>query len=702
MTTLCAGAMLVGHADSNVSQNPLLAQWNTPFGVPDFEKIKISDFEPAFEATIKMQQDEINAITVSSKAPNFENTILALDNSGAMLDRTMAIFANLSASDMTPELEAIQEPVSNMLTNHESNMMLNEKLFSRIKFVQQHADSLTLDPLQRRLVDKFYKEFVRSGANLSPQDKERLRGIDQKLAAQSIAFGRNVRNDNNNFVLEITDKAQLAGLPATTLAAALAEGTTRQADGRTKAKGDLWVFTLDKASMIPLLENSSNAQLRKTIYMGYLARADHDDQNDNKQIIDSIVNLRIERANLMGFQNHASFVLDNAMAKTPEAVYSLLTELWTPALVRAKDERDQLAKLKQADGLGNTIEPWDWWYYSEKLKNSKYKLDAAALRPYFSLPNVLDGMFNLTTKLYGLTFRPLESMPRYNTENKVYEVLEKDGSHLGVIYFDFHPRATKGVGAWCDTFRPQSYSTDGKRVAPVVTIVCNFTKPVGDEPALLNLDEAETLYHEFGHGLHFLMQDVPYRALAGVEHDFVELPSQIMENWTFEPQVLRTYAKHYKTGKIIPDSLINKIQQSALFNQGFNTVEYLGASLLDMDYHTINQTGKVDARLFEQAMSTKYGFMPEIAPRYRSTYFQHIFAGGYSSGYYAYIWAEVLDADAYQAFVQSGDIYNPKIAKAFRDNILSKGGTSDGNTLYRNFRGTEPSKKPLMKKRGLI
>lgn len=692
-STLCAAALMAGYSSNAQVENPLLSAWDTPFEVPPFDKIKTSDFEPAVRASIYLHNAEIQKITSSPKSPTFENTILALDNSGEMLERTLAIFYNLSASDMTAELEAIQEPISNLLTEHESNMMLNAALFARVKQVYDRRVELGLDPLQSRLTEKLYKKFERSGANLSDADKQTLRQIDQQLSALSIAYGRNVRNDNSNYTINVTNKADLAGLKPTTINAARAEAESRGKSG--------WVFTLDKASMIPMLEESSKPDLRKKIYNAYLNRANNGDGNDNKAIVDTIVNLRLQRAQLMGFPNHASFVLDQVMAKNPEAVHGLLADLLSPALKRAHAEKEELAALKAADGLGSVIEPWDWWYYAEKLRNAKYKLDGAALRPYFALDNVLGGMFELTTKLYGLTFKPVTNVPLYNAENRVYQVFDKDGSHLGIVYFDFHPRAIKGVGAWCDTFRAQQYK-DGVRVAPVVTIVCNFTKPVGAEPALLNLDETETLYHEFGHGLHSLMQDVPYKGLAGVERDFVELPSQIMENWTFEPSVLRTYAKHYKTGEVIPDSLINKIQQSALFNQGFNTVEYVGASLLDLDYHTLSQPSHINADEFEQAFAVKYGFMPEIAPRYRSTYFQHIFAGGYSAGYYAYIWAEVLDADAYQAFVESGDIYNPEIAAAFRQHVLSKGGTADGNTLYRNFRGNEASKEPLMKKRGLL
>lgn len=695
MSTLCAATMLGSYGQEQAMQNPFFAPWGTPFEVPAFEKIKVEHYLPAYEEGMRQQIEQINTITSNPQPATFENTVLAMDNSGELLTRVRDVFDNLCESDITPEMEVVQSQVSSLFTAHKSNILLNDKLFKRIKHVYENSKGL--DPLQQRLTEKTYKMFERSGANLKAKDKDKLRKMDEQLAILSVNFNRNLRNDNGAFALEITDSQKLSGLPQGVVAAA-----AEVAKSRGKASGT-WIFTLDKASMIPMLQYADDADLRRQIYTGYLERCNHNDQNDNKAIIDSIVNLRTERAHLMGFPNHAAYTLDRIMAKEPSAVYSLIEELWTPALKRAQVEKEELAAIKLAQGKGSTIEPWDWWYYSEKLRAQKYNLNAEDLRPYFELNKVRDGIFDLTTKLYGITYKPLEGMPLFNPENQVFEVLDKDGSHLGVMYFDFHPRASKGVGAWCSSFREQHYDNHGKKVSPLVIIVCNFTKPTADQPALLNLDETETFFHEFGHGLHGLMQDSPYKGLSTVERDFVELPSQIMENWAFEPEVLKTYAKHYKTGEVIPDSLVQKIQASALFNQGFNTVEYLGASLLDMDFHRINEPiDNMDVAEFEKKSINRYGSMKEIWPRYRSTYFQHIFGGGYSSGYYAYIWAEVLDADAYEAFVQSGDIFNPQIADSFRKNILSKGGTQDGAVMYRNFRGAEPSKEPLMKKRGLI
>lgn len=697
MTTIASLAMLTATASSQATaqaQNPFFVEWTTPFGVPPFGEIKPEHFIPAFEEGIRQHKAEVEAIINNTAALTFDNVVVAYDNAGELLDKVNSVFGCLTGTDITPELESIQQQISPMLTSHRSDLSLNPKLFAKVKAIYDQRKSLNLNAAQSRLLDKLYKGFERGGANLSDSDKAKLRELDQQLSKLSLSFGRNLRNDNGAFALVIDNQADLTGLPESVKTAAAAEAKSRSMEGK-------WVFTLDKPSLIPFLQYADNRSLREQLYKGYLERCNHGNANDNKAVLDAIANLRIERANLLGFDNHASYVLDRNMAKDPKAVYALLEELWSPALKLAGKELNEMKAIKVKEGQGEDFQSWDWWYYAEKVRKEKYNLDEEMLRPYFALNNVLDGIFDLTTKLYGITYRPLADVPTYNTENQVFEVLDKDGSHLGVVYFDFHPRASKRVGAWCTRFRGQSYK-DGNKVTPVVSIVCNFTKPAGNEPALLNLDEVETLFHEYGHGLHSLFCDVPYQSLAGVERDFVELPSQIMENWAFEPSVLAMYAKHYKTGEVIPANLVEKIQNSSLFNQGFATVEYLGASLLDMDYHTQTKSEKRDIAQFEQQSLSKFGLMPEIAPRYRSTYFQHIFSGGYSSGYYAYIWAEVLDSDAFEAFRESGNLFDPTVAAAFREHILSKGGTSEGGVLYQNFRGKEPKKEPLMKRRGLI
>lgn len=694
MIAIAATTFLSSCESTKVVENPFFATWSTPFGVPPFDQIKAEHYLPAIEEGMKLEKAEIDAIINNPDVATFENTIAAYDSRGEFLNKVSSVLGCITATDITPELEEIQAQVSRLATTHSSDISLNPMLFSRIKAVYDGRQSAGLDSVQLRLLDKIYKGFERSGATLSDGDKAKLREIDSKLSSLSLAFGKNLRNDNGNFCVLVDNLTELKGLPSNNITAAASEAKARNNDGK-------WAFTLDKPSMIPLLQYAENRELRKKLYMGYLERCNNNDENDNKAVIDSMVNLKLERANLMGFPTAAAFIIDRNMAKSPEAVYALLEELWTPALKRAAAEKAEMQAIMNAEGVAGNIELWDWWFYAEKLRAQKYALNEEELRPYFSLNNVRDGIFNLTTKLYGITYKDItKQVPLYAPENQVFEVIDKDGSHLGVVYFDFHPRKSKSVGAWCTRFRGQSYK-DGEKITPIVSVVCNFTKPNGDEPALLNLDETETFFHEYGHGLHSLFANVKYRGLGGVERDFVELPSQIMENWAFEPSMLRNYAKHYKTGETIPDDLIEKIQKSALFNQGFATVEYLGASLLDMDFHTVNTPGAIDVPSFEKASLAKFGAMPEIAPRYRSTYFKHIFNGGYSAGYYVYIWAEVLDSDAFAAFQQSGDIYNPELAERFRKEVLSQGGSADGTVLYHNFRGQEPSKQPLMERRGL-
>ncbi len=672
--------------------NPFFTEWTTPFQVPPFDDIKNEHFMPAFIEGMKLEKEEIDAIVNNTEAPTFENTILPYSTSGEFLGRVGIVFGGICGTDVTPELQAIRAEYSKLATAHNSDISLNEGLFQRIKAVYEGREAAGLDPMQMRLTEKIYKGFERNGANLSAEDKAKLREIDAQLSERSMTFGNNLIADNGSFTIVIDNEADLAGLPESVIAMGAADATARGEEGK-------WVYTLDKPSMIPFLQYSEKRELREKLYKGYLERCNNDDEFDNKKVLSDILNLRLERANLMGYDTFADFTLDQTMAKKPEAVFSMLQDLWTPAVARAKSELAEMKKIKGDDDF----ESWDWWYYAEKLRKEKYNLDEEELRPYFSLDNVLHGLFTLTERLYGLTYKEITAeMPLYNPENRVFEVTDADGSHLGVVYFDFFPRASKRVGAWCGSFRGQKYDKDGNFVTPIVSIVCNLTKPVGDAPALLSLDDVETIFHEYGHGLHGLFRDVKYASLSGVERDFVELPSQVMENWEFEPELLKEYAKHYQTGEVIPAELVAKIQNSSLFNQGFNTVEYLGASLLDMEYHVKSEKGDIDVAKFEADFNKKYGAMSEIAPRYRSTYFQHIFNSGYAAGYYSYIWAEVLDADAYEAFVESGNLFNKELAAKFRKEVLSQGGQADGSVLYRNFRGKDASRTPLMKNRGLI
>lgn len=695
LSALCAAALVTACGTGKTdTANPFFTEWDTPFGVPPFEQILPEHYIPAFTEGMAREKAEIDAIVNNPEAPSFENTILAYDNSGEFLSRVSSVFGCVTGTDMTPELEQIQGEVSPLLTRHRSDLSLNPELFARVKAVYEGRDTLCADSLQRRLTEKMYRNFVRGGAELSAEDQAELRQVDEQLSMLSIRFGRNLRGDNGEFVLMIDNQDDLKGLPRNVVDAAAHEAEQRGEKGK-------WAFTLDKPSLIPFLQYADNRDLREKLYKGYLTRCNHGDGRDNKATLDSIANLRLKRANLLGYPTHAAYVLERQMAKTPEAVYALLNELWTPALGRANDELAEMRAIKAAQTGDATFASWDWWYYAERLRKAKYDLNQDELRPYFALDSVRNGVFGLANKLYGITFRELTDIPKYNPENRVFEVIDNDGTtSLGVLYLDFHPRAGKRVGAWCTTFRSQSYDSTGARVAPVVSIVCNFSKPTADAPALLTLDETATFFHEFGHGLHQLFSMVQYKGLKGVERDFVELPSQVMENWAVQPQMLALYAKHYKTGETIPADLAGKIASSGLFNQGFATVEYLGASVLDMDYHTRTEGRPTDPNAFEAASMGRLGMIPQIEPRYKSTYFQHIFSGGYSSGYYSYIWSEMLDADAFDAFVKSGDLFNPELAARFRT-MLSRGGTADGDVLYRDFRGAEPSKEPLLHRRGL-
>lgn len=681
--------------------NPLLAEWDTPYGVPPFDKISASDYLPAFKEAMTMHDEEIRAIKENADAPDFENTILAFDNSGAMLSRTAALFFGVSGADTNPELQAVQEQVLPMLSEHSDGIMLDSELFGRIKTVYDNMESAGLDRMQKRLTEKIYKDFVRSGAALGEEDKKELSEINSRLSGLSFQFGKNLLGENARFrmVLNSTD---LDGLPS----------SVRNA-GRNAAKDaglgdDTYLFDLSYPSMIPFLTYSQRRDLREQIYTAYISRCSHGDEFDNSQVVNDIVRLRTRRANLLGYDSHADYVLDANMARNTDNVYDLLDEVWAPALATASRELDEMKKLKVKEDGSDDFQPWDWWYYAEKLRKAKYDLDQDALRPYFSLENVRQGIFELSNRLYGITFRPA-ALPAYNNECVSYEVFDKDGSLLGILYMDLHPRAgSKGPGAWCGVFREEGYKND-ERVAPIVYIVANFTRPSGNTPALLDLEEAQTFFHEFGHALHVLFKDVPYTGLLDVENDFVELPSQIMENWAVEPEMLRSYAIHWQTGKVIPDNFVERIQRSALFNQGFATTELVAAAYIDMDIHNISDAGEgadgyepIDLAEFErEALYVKRGLISQIWPRYRYPYFSHIFDGGYSAGYYGYLWAEVLDKDAYEAFRETGNVLDRKMATKFREEILSKGGTDDGMTLYVNFRGHEPGRQALLEARGL-
>ncbi len=591
-------------------------------------------------------------------------------------------------------MQKIAKEVSPMLSAHYDDIQLNEGLFQKVKAVFNQKEELELTTEQAMLLTKTYERFVRGGANLPKEQKEEFKEINKQLGLLSLAFRENQLAETNNFKLIIEDEANLSGLPDGAIAAAAETAETEGLSGK-------WVFTLQKPSLIPFITYSDKRELREQLFNGYIMRGNNGNDYDNKAIVNQMVNLRLDRAKLLGYKNHAAYILDNNMAKTPEKVYDLIESLMTAALPVAKEEAIELQKMIDAEGGGFQLEPWDWWYYAEKLKKEKYAFDDEALRPYFQLENVKQGAFNVAGKLYGLQFVLRNDIPVYHPDAMAYEVQEADGSTLGILYMDFFPRESKRGGAWMTSFRKQ-YVEDGENVIPIIQVVCNFSKPTGDTPALLSFDEASTLFHEFGHALHGLLSDCNYVTLSGtsVSRDFVELPSQVMENWAAEPEVLAMYARHYQTGEIIPDELLQKMKNASHFNQGFTTVEFMSAAILDMDWHTITENQDFDVMEFESKSLENMHMIPEIVVRYRSPYFAHIFAGGYSSGYYSYAWAEVLDADAFEAFKENG-IFDKATATAFRENVLSKGGTDDPMKLYIQFRGQEPTIDAMLERKGL-
>lgn len=699
---MAAGVAFVLGAWTNVSAqgvqangNPFLAEYTTPFKVPPFDKIKLEHYKEAFLKGMEEQAQEINAIVKQRSAATFENTIVALDQSGKLLSKVSAVFYGQNSANTSDEMQAISRELSPLLSKHRDDIKLNAGLFQRVKFVYDQKSKLNLTKEQAKLLEETYKDFVRGGANLDAAKQAKLRELNSELSMLELTFGQNMLKETNDFQLIIDKKEDLSGLPVSLIASAADAAKAAKLEGK-------WLFTLHNPSVMPFLQYADNRALREKIYNGYINRGNNGNKSDNKEVVKKLVTLRLEKAKLMGYKDYASFMLEDRMAKTPEKVYALLDEVWTPALAKAKDElADIKAEIKKE---GGNFEPegWDWRYYFEKAKIAKFNLDENEVRPYLELNNVRDGAFYVANKLYGITFTEIKDIPTPHEEATAFECKDKDGTHLGVLYMDFFPRESKRGGAWCGGYRSQTYE-NGKRLAPVVTIVCNFSKPAGDQPALLSADEASTLFHEFGHGLHSLFRDVHYFGVASVPRDFVELPSQIMEHWVFEPEVLKVYAKHYKTGEVIPAALIEKLEKSGKYGQGFATVEYLAASLLDMDYHVLKEVpANLDAMEFEANVMNKRGLLKQIPPRYRSTYFNHTMGGGYTAGYYSYIWAEVLDADAFEAFKETGDIFNQDKAIKFRNNVLTPGAIDDAMDMYKNFRGKEPGTAPLLKNRGLM
>ncbi len=681
-------------ASTSASENPLLTEFKTPFQVPPFDKIKNEHYMPAFEAGMKMEDDEIAQIVNNKDSATFTNTIEALDYSGRRLIDIQYIFFSLTSANTNDTLQEIQEKVTRLLTKHSDNIILNSALFNRVKTVYINRDKANLNEEQMRLLDKTYRRFVRNGAGLDSVKQKRLREINEQMASLSVKFGDNLLKETKAYRLVIDNKKDLNGLPESLINAAADDAKNASLEGK-------WIFTLDNSSIMPFLTYAANGSLREKMLNAYSNRGNNNNEFDNKRVMAQIFNLRIEKAQLLGYNNFAALATEERMAKNPENVYNLLNKLWTPALKVAKREASDLQESINKDGNTFKLRPSDWRYYAEKVRKEKYDLDEEQIRPYFPLENVKQGAFMVANKLFGITFTEVTDIPKYNADSHVYEVKENDGKHVGILYMDFHPRASKRGGAWCGGFRDQ-HKFNGKNISPVVSIVCNFSKPTADAPSLLSFDETNTLFHEFGHALQALLSNVTYPGVASLVRDYVELPSQVMENWASDPEVINLYAKHYKTGKPIPKELVDKMMNSRYFNEGFGTVEYLAASILDMDYHTINEVvTDLDVLKFEAASMKKVGLIPEILPRYRTTYFNHISSTDYAAGYYVYVWAQVLDADAYQAFKENGTFDQPT-AKLFRKYILEKGSSMDEMEAYKRFRGAEPSIEPLLKRKGFL
>ena len=690
-------AVMLGACNSSETGkvgNPFLAEYTTPFEVPPFDQITLEDYKPAFLQGMEEQKKEIEAIVNQSEEPNFENTILALDQSGRLLSKVSSVFFGQNSANTSDEMQALSRELSPLLSKHGDDISLNPALFARVKKVYENQDKLNLNKEQKKLLEETYKDFVRGGANLPADKQEQLRKLNSEISMLQLTFGQNMLKETNAFQLVIEKKEDLSGLPESLIANAAIAAKEAGMEGK-------WLFTLHNPSVMPFLQYADNRALREKIFKGYINRGNNGNDADNNKVVRDLITKRLEKAKLMGYEDYASFVLEDRMAKTSKNVYDLLDEVWTPALAKAKEELADINAEIKKEGGNFEAEGWDWRYYFEKAKKAKFDLDENQLRPYLKLDNVRDGAFYVANKLYGITFTPIANIPLPHPEAQAFECKDKDGTHLGVIYFDFFPRASKRGGAWYGGYRSQTYK-DGKRVAPVVTIVCNFTQPAEGQPALLSADEAETLFHEFGHGLHSLFRDVHYYGISGVPRDFVELPSQIMEHWVFEPEVLKVYAKHYQTGEVMPTELIDKLDKSGKYGQGFATTEYLAASLLDMDFHVLKEIpADLDVMKFEQETLGKRGLLRQIPSRYRTTYFNHTMGGGYTAGYYSYIWAEVLDSDAYEAFQETGDIFHQEVASKFRTYVLTPGGIDDAMDMYKNFRGKEPNTEPLLKNRGL-
>ena len=677
------------------SDNPLFNEFDTPYGIAPFSEITIDHYREGMLRGMEEQKAEIEAIVNNPEAPTFENTIVALDQCGELLRKVRGTFSPLSSSNSTEEIRALQKEMSPISSAHSDDINLNPALFARVKAVYEQKDKLTLTPEQAKVLENTYDRFVKSGAELSDEDKEKLRALNQEISMLQLTFSQNLQHETNNTYVVANSLEELKGLPQANIDAAAKMAADNGQEGK-------WMFNMQRPSCNPVLQYCENRELREKVYKAYYNRGNQDNEYDNKAISAKLVALRLEKAKLMGYNTYAEMALADRMAKTPEAVYDLLNQVWTPAVKKAKEEIADIRAEIRKEGKSFEPEGWDYMYYQDKAKKAKYAVDEQEIRSYLEINNVMQGIFHVANKLYGITFKEItDSVPSYEPTAKAYEVIDRDGTLLAIFYSDNFPRDGKNAGAWCTSFRGQSYEGD-ERVIPIVINCCNMTAPTGDGPALQSIDNVETMFHEFGHALHSFMRDVRYNGAGGVERDFVELPSQINEHWAFEPEVLAVYAKHYQTGEVIPMELVNKIVESSKYGQGFATVEYVAASLSDMDLHVLTEVpADLNVMEFESEKLAERGIPSQILPRYRMTNFSHTMGGGYTAGYYSYMWAEVLDADAFDAFAETGDIFNQEVAAKFRKYVLTPGGIDDGMTMYKNFRGREPQIDALLRNRGL-
>lgn len=679
----------------SLAENPFLKPYANEFDIPPFDSILISDYLPAFEYGIEEARADVSRIANNPEEPTFDNTILAMDNVGPTLDRVSRVFFHFVEANSTPEIAAIEEQVTPMVTKFSDEMMMNDTLFQRVKTLYDNRESLGLTQPQKMVVEKYYKNFVRNGALLSDADKATLSELNTKLADLYMKFNKNLLKANNDFAAVVSDPARLSGIPQSVIDAAAQEAKERGMEGK-------WVFTLHAPSRLPVLQYADDRDLRREVYEGYTSQAS-EGENSNIPVIQEILKLRSQKARLLGFPNFAAYMTDNVMAKNPENAMNLLLQVWEPTVKRVHEEVADMQALVDAEGGNFKIEPWDYYYYNDKVRRQKYDFDEAAVAPYFSVDSVRNGMFTLANKLYGVTFKELKDAPKYHPDVNVYEVFDADGNHVAVFITDNFTRPEKRQGAWMEELKSSYTDPEGNSVRPIIYNVNNFAKPTAETPSLLTLDDVRTMFHEFGHGLHGMLSRAPYKSISGtaVDRDFVELPSQINEHWALDPELLQLYAKNYQTGEVIPDELIQKIQESSVHGAGFALCERIGASILDLEYGLINPTDDVDIEQFEKDVKAKYGMPAEVEFRYRSPYFKHIFGSdGYASGYYTYTWAEVLDTDGYELFKETG-VFNPNTAASFLHNVLEMGGSEDPMELYRRFRGHEPSADALLRHYGL-